>query len=166
MIYLRSLRKIVQNNGSQDIVYIDESGFEEQTQRIHAWGKIGEKIFGEKSGVRGKRTNLIAARRGGDFLAPMLFSGTAHAKLVNEYVQSQLCPVLRPNSTIIMDNARFHNKEQLTEIANENGHNILFLPPYSPDYNPIEQDFANIKKRRIFAPQNTTLEQIIKMYNC
>jgi transposase len=165
MIYLSSLREIVKNNGSQDIVYIDESGFEENVCRIYGWGKIGQKISGEKSGTRGKRTNLIAARRGKEFLAPMLFSGTAHTELVNEYVKTQLCQILRPNSTIIMDNAGFHNKSQLVEIAKENGHQMLFLPPYSPDFNPIEQDFANIKKRRVFA-ENISLEDIIKLYNC
>lgn len=160
------MREITAKNGSKDIVYIDESGFEATSVRTHGWGKIGQKVAGEKTGVRGKRINLIAAHRGKEFLEPMLFTGTAHTELVNQYLEFNLRPVLRPDSTIIMDNAAFHNKEQITNIAKTNGHYALFLPPYSPDLNPIEKDFANLKKRRQFAPLNTTLEQIINMYNC
>ena len=50
-----------------------------------------------------------------------------------------------PNSTLIFDNAAFHNKSDLEAIAHQHGHHILFLPPYSPDLNPIEHDFANLK---------------------
>ncbi len=164
--YLRNLRKIVAERGIESIVYIDESGFESESFRASAWGKIGQKIYGERKGSRGKRTNLIAARKGKKFLAPTLFEGTANTALVNAWVEQQLCQNLPPGCTFILDNARFHKKEQLTEIAEKYGHYVLFLPPYSPDFNPIEKDFANIKKRRQFAPQNTPLEEIIKMYNC
>ena len=68
------------------------------------------------------------------------------------------------HSTLIFDNAAFHKKKGLETIAQENGHHVLFLPPYSPDLNPIEHDFANLKKRRQFAPPNTSLADIIKSY--
>lgn len=164
--YLKDLRKIVADRGAESLVYIDESGFESESYRASAWGKIGQKIYGERKGSRGKRTNLIAGRKGTKFLAPTLFEGTANTALVNIWVEQQLCQNLPPGCTFIFDNARFHNKGQLKEIANKKGHYVLFLPPYSPDFNPIEKDFANIKKRRQFAPQNTSLEEIVKMYNC
>ena len=56
-----------------------------------------------------------------------------------------LCQELRPNSTIIFDNAAFHKKKDLEAIAHEHGHYVLFLPPYSPDLSRIEPDFANIE---------------------
>ena len=99
------------------------------------------------------RTSLIAARRGKTLLAPFLFQGTAHAQWVNAWTRAMLCKELRPGSTLIWDNASFHRKKDLEAIAAEQGHFILFLPPYSPDLNPIENDFANLKKRRQFAPQ-------------
>jgi putative transposase len=107
---------------------------------------------------------LIAARRGSDFLAPMLFSGTADTVLVNVWTRRMLCKELRPNSTIIYDNAAFHKKQALDAIARDYGHQILFLPPYSPDLNRIEADFANLKKRRQYAPAGTPLSDIIKSY--
>ena len=71
---------------------------------------------------------------------------------------------MKPNSTIILDNARFHRKEDVFQIVEEAGHQVLFLPPYSPDFNRIEQDFAIIKKRRIYSSPDTSLDEIVKSY--
>lgn len=62
----------------------------------------------------------------------------------------------------IMDNAAFHVKEVIRDIAETLGHRVLFLPPYSPDLNPIEKVFAILKKRRRYAPSNTPIDQIEK----
>jgi len=94
----------------------------------------------------------------------MLFSGTADANLVNGWLRQVLCPELRPHSTLIFDNAAFHKKTDLEAIAHQYRHHILFLPPYSPDFNRIEPDFANLKKIRQYAPPNTPLFDIIKSY--
>lgn len=165
---MRALRQIMIERGSADWVYIDESGFEPDSHRRHGWSPRGHPVYGDRSGHKRPRESLIAARRGSDFLAPMLFSGTADATLVNAWTRHLLCQELRPNSTLIFDNAAFHKKKDLAAIAQENGHHLLFLPPYSPDLNPIEHDFANLKKRRQFAPPNTLLADIIKSYgnNC
>ena len=165
---MRALRQIMIERGSADWVYIDESGFEPDSYRRHGWSPRGHPVYGDRSGHKRPRESLIAARRGSDFLAPMLFSGTADATLVNAWTRHLLCQELRPNSTLIFDNAAFHKKKDLAAIAQENGHHLLFLPPYSPDLNPIERDFANLKKRRQFAPLNTPLADIIKSYgnNC
>jgi len=162
--YLQTLRRIMQQRGSNDLVYVDESGFEPEVCRRYGWGLRGQQVFGDHSGNRRPRESLIAARRGKDFLAPMLFSGTADTDLVNDWTRHMLCKELRPNSTIIYDNAAFHKKKDLEAIAHEHGHHILFLPPYSPDFSPIENDFANLKKRRQYAPPNTPLADIIKCY--
>jgi transposase len=154
----------MQMRGSDDLVYVDESGFEPHACRRHGWSLRGSKVYGDRSGNHRPRTSLIAARRGKDFLAPMLFSGTADTDLVNDWTRHMLCKELRPASTIIWDNAAFHKKKDLEAIAHQHGHFILFLPPYSPDFNPIEHDFANIKKRRQYAPPDTPLADIITSY--
>ncbi len=164
MAYLRDLRTVIKTRGSQNIVYVDEAGFEPETYRPHAWGVRGKLVYGERSGQKRPRKSVIAAHRKNEFIAPMVFTGTADTLLVNAWFKQILCPELRPNSTIIFDNARFHNKAQLIQIAKQNGHHILFLPPYSPDFNPIEQDFGTLKKIRQFAPSNVSIESIIKMY--
>src|SRR5215470_14791879 len=97
-------------------------------------------------------------------VAPMQFSGTANTSLVNDWLRQMRCPDLRPNSTLIFDNAAFHKKPDLKAIAHEHGHHILFLPPYGPDFSHIEPDFANLNKIRRYAPANTPLFDIVKSY--
>lgn len=147
--YLRDLRQIVKDRGGGNLVYVDESGFESQSYRPYGWASIGDKVYGERSGNSRPRMNLIAAHRNKEFIAPMTFIGAAHTGLINAWFEQILMPELKPNSTIIWDNAKFHSKKQLPAIARHYGHYVLFLPPYSPDFNPIEKDFANIKKKAI-----------------
>ncbi len=161
---MRALRGIIAERGSANLVYVDECGFEPEVCRRWGWSLRGHKVFGDHSGQRRPRMSLISARRGKDFLAPMLFPGTADSGLVNDWTRHLLCQELRPNSTIIFDNAAFHKKQDLEAIAHAHGHHILFLPPYSPDFNRIEPDFANIKKRRQYAPPHTPLADIIRYY--
>jgi len=75
-----------------------------------------------------------------------------------------LIPALRVHSTVIWDNATFHNKDDLRALAAAATHQVLFLPPYSPDFNKIEHDFALIKKLRLSHPPDTSIDDIIKMY--
>jgi len=92
-----------------------------------------------------------------------MFEGTTKTELVNQWTEKMLFKELRPASTIIWDNAAFHSKKALQELADREGHFLLFLPPYSPDFNPIEQDWAIIKKRRIASP-HIPLDQLITNY--
>ena len=163
-MYLRTLRQRLAERGSADGVYIDESGFEPVPHRHHGWSPRGHKVYGNRSGHRRPREHWMAAQRGPDFLAPTRFSGTTDAALVNAWLRHLLCKEPRPHSTLISDHAAFHKKKDLEAIAQENGHHILCLPPHSPDLNPIEHDFANLKKRRQFAPSNTSLADLIKSY--
>ena len=161
---MRNLRHIVVTYGWDNLIYIDESGFDAYTYRPYAWSKRGQKSHGNRSGKRGTRTSLIAGKRGKELLAPVLFKGSTNTLWFNQWLSEHLLPELKPNSTIILDNARFHRKEDVFQIAEEAGHQVLFLPPYSPDFNPIEQDFAIIKKRRIYSSPETSLDEIVKSY--
>ena len=107
---------------------------------------------------------MIAAKQGQKLLAPVLYQCSTTALWVNEWLEDHLLKVLEKNSTLIMDNACFHKKEIIRNIARKEGHDVLFLPPYSPDFNPIEKVFAVLKKRRQVAPMDTTIDQIIKSY--
>jgi len=71
------------------------------------------------------------------------------------------CGPIRPSSSTTPP---FHKKQDLEAIAHQHGHHHLFLPPYSPDFNRIEPDFANLKKIRQSAPPNTPLFDIVKSY--
>jgi putative transposase len=159
--YLGNLRRLALKYGTQNIVYFDESGFEAESYRPHGWAIRGTKIFGDISGNNRKKTNLIMAQRGKEWLAPMLFEGSCETATVNYWLESMLLPELKEPSIIVMDNARFHNKKRINEILTAANHVLLPLPKYSPDFNPIERSFATLKKRRQFLPKNTTIDQLI-----
>lgn len=159
MYFLRALREWIRNNGSANVVYFDESGFARHSYRPHGWAKRGAKVFGSISGNNRKTTNLIMAQRGREWLAPMLFEGSCTHHTVAAWMEQALLPELRPNSLVIMDNAPFHNKPQICALLQKHGHAMLPLPKYSPDFNPIEQSFAVIKRRRAFS--SLPLDQIM-----
>lgn len=148
------------------MVYLDETGFAPSTYRPYAWGPRGAKVYGERSGERRPRTSLIAAKWGKKLLAPVLFQGTTTGIWFNQWLTEHLFPELPPNATLIMDNAAFHKKPETRAIIEQSPFELLYLPPYSPDFNPIEQDFAGMKKRRQYAPPDTPLEVIINMSDC
>ncbi|MBW4532513.1 MAG: IS630 family transposase [Pleurocapsa minor HA4230-MV1] len=161
---MRNLREIVILDGSSNLVYLDESGFEEYVYRPYAWSKRGQKTYGDRHGQKGTRTSLIAGKRGKQLLAPILFQGSTNALWFNQWLEKHLIPELKPNSTLILDNASFHRQDDVFRIAQQAGHKVLFLPPYSPDFNRIEQDFAILKKRRIYSAPGTSLDDIVKSY--
>jgi putative transposase len=135
-----------------------------ETFRGLAWSPRGQKVHGERNACKRPRTSLIAAKCGTKLLAPILFQGNTNSVLFNHWLEHHLLQELKTNSILILDRAKFHNKNDIQRIAEQAGHIVLFLPPYSPDYNCIEQDFATIKKRRIYASPGTTLDSIIQSY--
>jgi transposase len=149
----------VLEHGAQNVVYFDESGFGAHSYRPHGWARRGEKVHGKISGNNRKRTNLIMAQRGNEWIAPMLFESSCTHHTVAAWMREVLIPELRPNSLVIMDNAPFHNKPKMLALLKAHGHSMLPLPKYSPDFNPIEQSFAILKKRRQFS--NQTLELLL-----
>jgi len=161
MLFLRDLRHAAQERGMKNIVYFDESGFEEEVVRPHGWALKGTKVYGDVSGSKRRRTNLIMAQRQKEWLAPMIFDFSCNANVVNSWLEEMLIPELTEPSIIVMDNASFHQKEAIRQLLEHHGHILLPLPPYSPDFNPIEQSFAVLKKRRLFAQSPMTVDQLV-----
>lgn len=166
MAFLRELRRLIPIYGSENIVYIDETGFRKHAYRAHGWAMRGEKIYGDVSGNNRKNINLIMAQRRKQLLAPMLFEFSCDSFVVNAWLEEGLMPLLKKPSVVIMDNAPFHKKKEITTILARHGHALLPLPPYSPDFNPIEQTFGVLKRRRDFAPPDTSIAQIVKASVC
>lgn len=130
-----------------EIVYIDESGIDESLQRQYARSKRGKQVISEVYGKRTERTSMIAgwhhdARK---IIAPYVFNGYTDAKRFNGWVEECLLPSLKPGQTVIMDNAAFHKSKKTRELIEKAGCKLLYLPPYSPDFNPIEKIWAIIK---------------------
>lgn len=108
----------------------------------------GKRVYGVRSGNNRPRTSLLLAKHGKRLIAPLLFAGTCNAALFNAWVEQVLLPELPPQSLVIMDNATFHKQPITRELIEAHGHKLLYLAPYSPDHNPIEQTFAQLKAIR------------------
>jgi hypothetical protein len=120
----------------RDCVYVDESGIDAFLSRKRGRAPRGKKVFGEIAGRRFARQSFVAAKCGRRILAPMTFEGTCNSVLFEAWIEKILAPELRPGQTVIMDNAAFHKSTKTRKLIENAGCTLLFLPPYSPDFNP------------------------------
>ena len=161
--FLTALQRETEKHGKAP-VYLDETGFTETDFRRYAYAPKGVRVEAKVPGHRYRTTTLIAARLAGCFTAPLLFEGSCDTLAFNTYLSEMLCPLLDETHVVIMDNASFHKGSQTAALIRESGASLLFLPPYSPELNPIEKDFANIKRIRQYNAE-TSIDDIIKVYN-
>jgi len=129
------------------LVYIDESGIDSYFHRSYGWGISRERIYGSISGKRFARESFIAAKCGSKILAPLCFQGTCNLLLFNKWVEEFLVPELKAGQIVILDNASFHKSQTAKEMIEQAGCKMLFLPPYSPDLNPIEKFWSWFKSK-------------------
>jgi transposase len=115
--------------------------------REHGRAPRGERIYQAVAGKRRERTRIIAASQQNKLLAPWVFQGSCNTEVVDIYFAKVLLPALPPGSVIVLDNARFHQSPTTQKLAAAAGCQLLFLPPYSPDLNPIEHLWAAFKTR-------------------
>lgn len=114
----------------------------------YGWSTKGERCYARPPGNRGIRISVIAGLHQHKLAAPCHFTGFTDTSFFNEWLENHLLPELPSGVTIIMDNARFHKSSRTREIIEKAGCFLLFLPPYSPDLNPIEQRLVPTQKHR------------------
>jgi transposase len=133
------------------LIYIDESGFSENMPRTFGYASEGAKCFGKHDWTAKQRTNVIGALAGDRLLTAALFDGGINAGVFEAWIQQGLLPVLLNGAVVVMDNASFHKSERIQEAVEAAGCLIEYLPPYSPDLNPIEHKWAQAKalKRKL-----------------
>ena len=156
--YVSSLQQETDVCGKEP-VYVDESGFPETDFREYAYAPKGISVQEQVPSNRYRSTTLIAARFQGCFTAPVLLEGSCDAIVFNTWLSEMLCPLLTEKHVVIMDKS-----SQPVDLIRSCGASLLFLPPYSPELNPIEKDFANIKRMRQYNAE-ASIDEIIKMYN-
>ncbi len=130
----------------EKLVFIDESGIDRNIHRQKAWGKKEEIICAKRSGKYYQRVNIVAGLRGKKAIAPMRFSDPCNTEVFNLWVENFLLKELEPGQIVIMDNATFHKSKRTEELIKSVGCKLLFLPPYSPDLNPIEKFWSHMKR--------------------
>jgi len=96
----------------------------------------------------------------------MYFEGNTDTEIFNQWIEEFLIPELKPDQTVIMDNAAFHKSQRTAELVESRQCRLLYLPPYSPDFNPIEQKWGHVKSlvkkiRDKFQNFNECLESVL-----
>lgn len=131
---------------------------------VRGYSKKGELCIGKKPAFSKGKINMLAGLCNRKIIEPLIYTGNATAALVEEWFGKCLLPVIKQGSVIIMDNAPFHRKKVLQNIAETFECSIKWLPPYSPEINDIEPWWAVIKNyARKFMQENekSTLEQAL-----
>jgi transposase len=137
----------------QRLVFIDETGTTTKMTRLRGRALRGQRLkMKAPFGHWGTQTFIAALRHDG-LTAPWIIDAPMNRTIFETYVETQLAPTLSPGDMVILDNLSSHKSEKAKAILKERGAWFLFLPPYSPDLNPIEMAFAKLKAhlRRIGA---------------
>jgi len=142
-LFRRELEKL----NARTVFYLDECGVDHRLHRERGRAPKGERIYEAVAGRRRERTSIIAASQQGRLVAPLVFQGSCNTEVVDVYFERVLLPGLPPGSVIVLDNARFHQSPTTQRLVEAAGCRLLFLPPYSPDLNPIEHPWAAFKTR-------------------
>ena len=127
-------------------IYVDESGVSRFCFREYARALRGKRVHGFVPGKKYARVNVVAGYCDGKILGEYCYSGSTTSKVFEDWFCHFLLPETLKGDVIIMDNARFHNKKRLRAHALIYKVTIIFLPPYSPDYNSIEHIWSNLKR--------------------
>ena len=128
------------------LVFIDESGFHTSMTRLRARAPRGERAYGKVPRNRGKNTTLIASiTLEGGMGASMTIEGATDALAFEAYVEHFLAPTLEEGQVVVLDGLGAHRTDTVRELIEQKGADLLFLPSYSPDLNPIEEAFSKIK---------------------
>jgi transposase len=145
-------------------VFIDESGFHTSMTRLRARAPKGQRAYGRVPRNRGKNQTLIASvSLEGGMGASLSIEGSTDSELFETYVEEVLAPTLRAGQVVVLDKLGAHRTERVRELVEGRGADLLFLPSYSPDLNPIEEAFSKIKQlvRKAGARTREALQEAI-----
>lgn len=127
------------------LVFLDESGFRLGAPPHYGWAPIGEKSPGKSTQGSWKTMTMLGAVRLSGFCGFMTVDAATDADVFRAFVQQQLRRHLKPGDIVIMDNLSTHRDRAALEVIRRAGAEVLFLPPYSPELNPIEKVWAKLK---------------------
>ena len=127
------------------LIFIDETGANTKMARLRGWAPKGERCRAAIPHGHWKTTTFTAGLRLDGIAAPMLLDGAMHGAAFRAYVEQVLVPELSPGDIVVMDNLSGHKVTGIGQAIEAAGARLLYLPPYSPDFNPIEMAFSKLK---------------------
>jgi transposase len=137
------------------LVFIDETWIKTNMAPLRGWGPKGERLRGFAPHGHWRTLTFLGALRCDRLTAPCVFDGPINGESFRAYVEQQLVGVLKPGDIVIMDNLGSHKSAAVRRLIKQTGARLWYLPPYSPDLNPIEQVFAKIKHWMRIAQKRT-----------
>jgi transposase len=145
------------------LVFIDETWASTNMAPLRGWAPKGERLRVGVPHGHWKRTTFIAGLRSSGLSAPMVLDGSINGTSFLDYVKRVLVPTLSPGETVVADNLSSHKGDEVRKAIEAAGATMRFLPPYSPDFNPIEKAFSKLKallRRAARAVQRSLLKVI------
>ena len=127
------------------LVFVDEMGTHTSLASLYAYAPIGERAFFEVPRNRGKNTTLLTSMTIGGMGPSMAVEGATTSRVFETYVEQVLAPALRCGEVVVMDNLGAHRLKRIRKLIEARGCELLYLPSYSPDLNPIEEALSKIK---------------------
>lgn len=128
-----------------DFVFVDECGTHTSLAPIHGYSPRGERVYLEAPRNRGPNTTVLASMSVEGMGECLAVEGATTKVVFEAYVERVLAPGLRAGQIVVMDNLSAHKGEKVRELIEAKGCEVLYLPPYSPDLNPIEEAFSKMK---------------------
>ena len=146
MAHKRNLWKQSQSTlDAHRLVFLDESGVNTGMTRLYGRALKHERVKEAVPDTRFHRTTILSSVRLDGTTVPFVFEGSLNGDTFRVYITQMLVPTLRPGDIVVMDNLSSHKVSGIVEVIEAVGASVLFLPPYSPDLNPIELMWSKIK---------------------
>ncbi len=136
---------VAQATDPKRLVFVDEMGTNTSLSPLRAWSRRGERARCAVPRNRGKNTTLLASMSAEGIGSSLAITDAVDAQMFEAYLERVLLAELRPRRIVVMDNLSAHKTEKVRELVEGAGCDLLYLPPYSPDLNPIEEAFSKIK---------------------
>jgi transposase len=127
------------------LVFIDETGTSTNMARLRGRARRGRRVVGRVPWGHWKTMTFVAGLRQDAITAPFVIDRAMTKAIFLEYVRQCLVPTLHPGDIVVMDNLPAHKNDAIRQLIEAAGAELRYLPPYSPDFNPIEQAFAKLK---------------------
>ena len=127
------------------LVFIDETGCNVKLAPEYGWAIRGERLVDRRPACRGKNLSVVGAIRQDRVLCHDKFEGALNGARWRKFVATTLCPQLYPGNVVVLDNLRVHKDAQAIALIEAEGATVKFMPPYSPDMNPIELCWSFVK---------------------
>lgn len=136
---------VAEQTDARRLVFVDEMGSNIALASLYAWAPKGERALCSIPRNRGKNITLLSSI-GLKGMGPSLaVEGSTNKVLFETYVERTLCPHLKDGQVVVMDNLSSHKGDRVRELIEGRGCELVYLPAYSPDFNPIEEAFSKIK---------------------